>query len=78
MTTVQISYDVNQETVDHIESMLERVAMYDPSWNGAEFKIERGESTCITDSDSYDAAGLLNQIQHEIADFENLIGDEGQ
>jgi protein tyrosine/serine phosphatase len=61
-TIINISYDVNDETVTRIEEHLENVALRDVNWNGANFEIERDEFTSIED-DSYDAARLLNEIQ---------------
>jgi hypothetical protein len=68
MTTISIAYEVPTTTVDQIRAMLDETARTHPDWNGAEFNIVRAESTFI-DSDSYDAAELLNRIhgiiQHE-------------
>lgn len=61
MTIIQIAYDVPAKTVAKIEAHLQHVAMTDPDWNGADFVIERDESTCIPD-ESYDSATLLKSI----------------
>lgn len=67
MTTIQISHDVPAATVARVEALLAQVATRDVNWNGADFKIERDDFTCIPDNESADAVALLSQIQRVIA-----------
>lgn len=66
MTTIHIAHEVPAATVARVESLLAQVAMRDVNWNGAEFRIERDDFTCIPDDESADAVALLNQIQQVI------------
>lgn len=62
MTTVQIAYEVPAATVAKIEAHLAETAMSDVNWNGANFKIERADFTCIPEDDSADAVSLFKEI----------------
>lgn len=63
MTTIQIAYEVSAATVAKIEQLIEHVALSDINWNGAAFKIERSEFTCIADDvDQIAGTILLGQI----------------
>ena len=66
MTTVQIAYEVSAASVSKIEALLSETALRDPSWNGAEFNIERADFTCIPDDDSAGAVSLLQSIARTI------------
>lgn len=66
MTTIQIAYEVPAATVAKIEAHLDETALRDINWNGAEFKIERDDFTCIPDDDSADAVSLLHEINNII------------
>lgn len=66
MTTIQVAYEVPAATVAKIEAHLAQVALRDVNWNGAEFKIERDDFTCIPDNDSADAVRLLGDVQRII------------
>lgn len=72
MTTIQLSYDTPAAAVARVEAMLNDVALRDPNWNGADFRVERGDYTCIVDDDSYQAAALLRSV------FETIDGDNAQ
>jgi hypothetical protein len=63
MTTVVISYDVQDDKLKEIEVLLNDVAIRDANWNGAQFEIERGDFTCIPDDECADAVKLLNKIE---------------
>lgn len=63
MTTVQIAYEVPVATVAKIEAHLAETAMRDVNWNGANFKIERADFTCIPEDDSAVAISLFNEIK---------------
>lgn len=67
MTTIQIAYEVSDATVSKIEAHLASVAMRDVNWNGADFRIERDECTCIPDDDSHAAVALHHSIQRIIS-----------
>lgn len=67
MTIVQIAYEVPAETVAKIEAHLAEVALKDINWNGADFKIERDDFTCIPDDESADAVSLLIEINRIIS-----------
>ena len=62
MITVQIAYEVPSATVAKIEAHLAENAMRDVKWNGANFKIERADFTCIPENDSADAVSLFHEI----------------
>lgn len=62
MTTVSIAYEVSAVAVAAVRELLDDVTLRDPSWNGAEFRIERDDFTCVPDDDSAAAAALLRQI----------------
>ena len=62
MTTVQIAYEVPAATVTEIEVLLAETALRDINWNGANFKIERADFTCIPNDDSADAVSLFKEI----------------
>lgn len=66
MTTVQIAYEVPASTVAKIEAHLAETAIRDINWNGALFKIERDDFTCIPDDDSAAAVSLLHEINNII------------
>jgi hypothetical protein len=67
MTTIQIAYDVDAAAVARVEALLAEVAKRDVNWNGADFRIERDDFTCIPDNESPDAVILLGQINRAIA-----------
>lgn len=62
MTTVQIDYAVSPEALARVSTLLDEVALRDPNWNGADFRIVRGDATCFPDTDSADAVALLHRI----------------
>ena len=63
MTTIQIAYEVPADAFAKVEAHLEQVALRDVNWNGADFKIERDDFTCIADDESANAVALLGQIR---------------
>ena len=67
MTTIRISYDVSAATVAQIQEHLDQVAVTDPNWNGADFRIERDEHTCVEARDGYAGAALLSSIHSIIS-----------
>lgn len=62
MTTINIAYEVPKAVIADIQNLLDKTARTDINWNGADFKIERDDFTCIPDNESPDAAILLRQI----------------
>ena len=66
MPTVQISRDVSNAALLRVQSVLDSQSLNNPNWNGAEFKIERDDYTCIPDDDSADACSLLILINRAI------------
>lgn len=68
MTTIKLAYEVTNEAAARVAAMLDDVAMTDPSWNGADFLIERDDFTCIAGEESYDAAALLSRVHAAISD----------
>lgn len=68
MTTIQIAYEVPNATVAKIEALLAEAAAGDINWNGANFKIERADFTCIPNNDSADAVSLFHEINRIIRD----------
>lgn len=66
MTTVQIAYNVPAATVAKIEAHLNETAIQEPDWNGAVFKIERDDFTCM-EEDSIRAQILLGEINRIIS-----------
>jgi len=65
-TLIQIAYEVPDETVTRIETMLHDTALRDINWNGAEFKVERDDFTCIPNDESANAIRLLDHINQII------------
>lgn len=65
-TTIQISDDVSSAAADRVQQFLDETALRDPSWNGAEFILQRGDYTCIPDDDSPAADSLLNSVYRVI------------
>lgn len=61
-TTVQIAHEVPAAIAAKIEAHLAEAALRNINWNGAIFKIERADFTCIPDDDSADAVSLLREI----------------
>lgn len=68
MTTISIAYDVPAAAVARVESLLAEVAATDPNWNGADFKIERDDFTCIDARDEIAGAALLSRVFNAIDD----------
>lgn len=75
MTIIQIAYEVPDAAVDRVRAMLDDAARRNPNWNGADFTIERDDSTCIPDDDSADACALLADVQRAIDDHDDLPDD---
>ena len=67
MTTIQIAYEVPAATVAKVEAHLAETAMRDVNWNGANFKIERADFTCIPNDESADAVSLFHEINRIIS-----------
>lgn len=67
MTTINIAYEVPKAVIADIQNLLDETARTDINWNGASFKIERDDFTCIPDDESPDAVILLRQI-HDLID----------
>jgi len=63
MIRVQIAYEVPAEALARVAAVLEDVARWDINWCGAEFKIERGDFTCLPDLDDGDAVALFDRLQ---------------
>jgi len=70
MTTITIDYAVPADAIARVEAFLGDAAKHNPSWNGAEFVIERDEFTGM-DDDSPEAASLFAGVQRVIR------GEEG-
>ncbi len=62
MTTITIAYDVSNDKVETIKTMLESQQIHNVNFNGEEFSIERGDFTSI-DKDEAEHVKLLNKIQ---------------
>lgn len=75
MPTIQIAHEVHNAAVDRVRAMLDDTARRNPNWNGADFTIERDDSTCIPDDDSADACALLADVQRAIDDHDDLPDD---
>lgn len=67
MTTIKIAFEHTQEDVARAERFLEQERKQNPSWNGAEFCIERDDFTEIAGDESYDAAALFYGVQRVLA-----------
>jgi hypothetical protein len=67
MTIIQIAYEVPADAVARVEQVLDTARLTNPAWNGADFRIEREEYTCMPNNYSYDANALFSQIQAAIA-----------
>jgi hypothetical protein len=67
MTTIQIAYEVSSAATARVEALLAEAAQNDVNWNGADFRIERDDFTCIPDNDSADAVSLMIKIDRAIA-----------
>lgn len=68
MTTIYIDYSISANTIETIESALDRVAQTDPQWNGANFQIKRYEYTSIDCEDESLGTILLHSIIYPIID----------
>lgn len=68
MTTITLAYEVNAAAVARVQRLLDDVALRDPNWNGAEFRIDRDEFTSIDGCDEISGAILLNRVQQAIAE----------
>lgn len=66
MTTIQISHNASAAAVARVQALLSAESMNNPNWNGADFKIERDDYTCIPDDDSANACALLIRINRAI------------
>ena len=62
MTTIKIAHEVPAATVAKIAEYLDEVARRDINWNGARFKLSRGDFTCIPNDDRMQAIQVLNGI----------------
>lgn len=62
-TIIQIAYEESAEAVARVHALLDEVALRDPNWNGAAFKVERDDFTCIPGRDDAEACALLIDIQ---------------
>ena len=49
--TIVIADDQSDEAVGRARGLLERIALHDSNWSGAEFEIERGPFTHIDEQD---------------------------
>lgn len=67
MTTVQIAHEVDDAAVERVRALLDDAALRDPNWNGATFRVERADFTCIPSDESCDAVVLLNRIRRAIS-----------
>ena len=65
-TIVNVEYSTPDTAIVRLRAALDDVRLRDPSWNGADFEIEKGEFTCIENTDGavdeYKAAALLNEV----------------
>jgi hypothetical protein len=66
MIVVKIASSEPENAVARVKTLLEETAVYDPNWNGAEFKIERGAFTCIECADEVNGAVLLGAINRAL------------
>ena len=74
-TIVQIADEVPASVVAEIEAYLYEVASRDINWNGAIFKIDRGDFTCIPDDDTPEACSLYVGIDEIIRSWESRKRD---
>lgn len=65
-TIIQIAYEEPAEAVARVQALLEEVALRDPNWNGAVFRVERDDYTCIPGRDDYDACRLMADIRRAL------------
>ena len=71
MTTIQIAHEVPDEKIANIRALLAETSLRDINWNGAKFRIVRGDFTCIPKDNSSDAVSLFYAIQGIISgDYE--------
>lgn len=66
---VNVAYEVPQDAYDRAVKVVEHYALYEAGFAGVE--IERGEFTCVPDSESADANVLLNAVRHAIENDED-------
>lgn len=62
MTTITIAYEVSNEKVQSIKSLVEKEQIHNANFNGEQFVIERGDFTCI-DKDDAEYVKLFRKIQ---------------
>lgn len=68
MTTIIIAYEVSNDKVETIKTMVESQQIHNVNFNGEEFTIERGDFTSI-DKDEAEHIKLLNKIQDIIQGY---------
>ncbi len=61
---INVAHEVPQDAYDRAAKVVEHYALYEAGFAGA--SIERGEFTCVPDSESIDANVLLNAVRHAI------------
>jgi hypothetical protein len=63
---IQLAHEVSPEALARVEALLDKTALWDPNWSGADFTIQRDDYTCLPDSNTLKGAQLLNNIQRAI------------
>lgn len=65
---INVAHEVPQDAYDRAVAVVWHYALYEAGFAGA--SIQRGEYTCVPDSESADANVLLNAVRHAIDDDE--------
>lgn len=78
MTTIEIAYEVDATAVERVKALLDETARNNCNWNGTEFKIVRGDFTCIPDDESAEAVQLYNAIMREIEGNDDYMEDDAE
>lgn len=72
MTVVKISHEVPADAVARVRSLLDLVEMREPSFNGADIRIERDDFTCVECDDQIAGADLLQRVYAAIDGLDQL------
>lgn len=67
MTAITIAYEVSDDKIKEIESLLRHEEIYNVNFNGENFTIERGDFTCIADREDMEYIELYNKIENIIS-----------
>lgn len=63
MTTIKIAFEkATTENIAKVQALLDREALHNPNWSGADFEIVADDFTSVDTGDEYAGTILLGQI----------------